>query len=355
MIILITGASHTGKTLLAQKMLETYKFPYLSIDHLKMGLIRSGQTELTPEDDPKLTAYLWPIVRESIKTAIENRQNLIVEGCYIPFDWQNDFEEAYLKEIKYICLIMAEQYIKQHFSDIVNHASEIEYRQDDKDCTAERLLTDNLWYLEMCRRYELPYLLIESDYRTELNIRMESIMQNRTNECLIIKCDESHLPGLEDFYGKVTRHLNNTVNYPKWIPGVYPGKESISRAIANQVQYMCLYENTIVGAFLLNDNPQGDYTKGDWQQSLQEGEYLVIHTLAVLPEMSGKGVGRRMVDYCIEKAKAGGFKALRMDVVPENIPARKLYEKAGFTFAGEKDLQRNLEEIPLFALYEMNF
>jgi adenylate kinase family enzyme len=63
MIILITGASHTGKTLLAQRMLEKYKYPYLSIDHLKMGLIRSGNTELTPEDDNALTDYLWPIIR----------------------------------------------------------------------------------------------------------------------------------------------------------------------------------------------------------------------------------------------------------------------------------------------------
>ena len=101
MIILITGASHTGKTLLAQKMLEKYKYPYLSIDHLKMGLIRSGNTLLTPEDDDDLTAYLWPIVREIIKTAIENRQNLIVEGCYIPFTWEKDFEAEYLKNIKY--------------------------------------------------------------------------------------------------------------------------------------------------------------------------------------------------------------------------------------------------------------
>lgn len=44
MIIIITGASHTGKKLLAQRMLEKYKYPYLSIDHLKMGLIRSGNT-----------------------------------------------------------------------------------------------------------------------------------------------------------------------------------------------------------------------------------------------------------------------------------------------------------------------
>ena len=97
MIILITGASHTGKTLLAQKMLEKYKYPYLSIDHLKMGLIRSGYTLLTPmSPDGELTAYLWPIVREMVKTAIENGQNLIVEGCYIPFDWQRIFRRSIL-------------------------------------------------------------------------------------------------------------------------------------------------------------------------------------------------------------------------------------------------------------------
>ena len=94
MIILIAGASHTGKTVLAQKLLERAGYPYLSIDHLKMGLIRSGQTKLTPMDDDKLTDYLWPIVREMVKTAIENGQNLIVEGCYIPCDWQKDFEEV---------------------------------------------------------------------------------------------------------------------------------------------------------------------------------------------------------------------------------------------------------------------
>ena len=88
MIILITGASHTGKTALAQKLLEKYKYPYLSIDHLKMGLIRSGNTELTPMDDTELVEYLWPIVCEIIKTAIENKQNLIVEGCYIPLGYR---------------------------------------------------------------------------------------------------------------------------------------------------------------------------------------------------------------------------------------------------------------------------
>ena len=143
MIIIITGASHTGKTLLAQRMIEKYKFPYLSIDHLKMGLIRSGNTKLTPEDDDQLTTYLWPIVREMIKTAIENRQNLIVEGCYIPFDWRKDIDEEYLRDISFICLAMTEKYIDAHFDEIKNHASDIEARLDDSDCTAAWIKAEN--------------------------------------------------------------------------------------------------------------------------------------------------------------------------------------------------------------------
>ena len=143
MVIIITGTSHTGKTLLAQRMLEKYKFPYLSIDHLKMGLIRSGNTKLTTQDDDQLTTYLWPIVREMIKTAIENRQNLIVEGCYIPFDWRKDIDEEYLRDISFICLAMTEKYIDAHFDEIKNHASDIEARLDDSDCTAAWIKAEN--------------------------------------------------------------------------------------------------------------------------------------------------------------------------------------------------------------------
>ena len=143
MIIIITGASHVGKTLLAQRMLEKYKYPYLSIDHLKMGLIRSGNTDLTPEDDNELTDYLWPIVQEIIKTAIENEQNLIVEGCYIPFNWRNAFDAQYLKSIRFICLAMTEEYIDSHFEEIKAHASDIETRMDDSCCTADQLKRDN--------------------------------------------------------------------------------------------------------------------------------------------------------------------------------------------------------------------
>ena len=164
MIILIAGASHTGKTMLAQRLLEKYRYPYLSIDHLKMGLIRSGQTTLTPMDDDVLTGYLWPIVREMIKTAIENEQNLIVEGCYIPCDWRRDFDERYLPSIRFICLAMTDEYIKAHFDAILGHASDIERRLDDSCCTIDGLREDNRRYIEDCRKNGEPLILIDGDY-----------------------------------------------------------------------------------------------------------------------------------------------------------------------------------------------
>lgn len=170
MIVLITGASHTGKTLLAQRLLETYKFPYLSIDHLKMGLIRSGQIDLTPEDDRELEDYLWPIVREMVKTAIENHQNLIVEGCYIPFDWKKDFSEGYLKEIRSICLVMSRDYILEHFGDIKKHANDIERRMDDTWCTMESVLADNERYLEKYQKADWETILMDDHYQVEVEL-----------------------------------------------------------------------------------------------------------------------------------------------------------------------------------------
>jgi 2-phosphoglycerate kinase len=168
MVILIAGSTHTGKTALAQRILEEYRYPYLSIDHLKMGLIRSGNTDLTPMDDEKLTGYLWPIVREMIKTAIENKQNLVVEGCYIPFHWAKDFSESYLEHIRYICLIFSRSYIENHFADIQRYGSVIESRLDDSGLDKGELIRENEEILAQCKAYNCPYLLTDDRYEIDL-------------------------------------------------------------------------------------------------------------------------------------------------------------------------------------------
>ena len=170
MIVLIAGASHTGKTALAQRLLERYGYPYLSLDLLKMGLIRSGYTDLTPMDDDKLTEYLWPVAREIVKTAVENGQDLIVEGCYIPFDWAKDFDEPYRSKIRYICLVMSERYIREHFDSIKAFANVIEDRLDDSGCTLETVLRDNRRTLEGCQKAGTEYLLIDREYHIDVQL-----------------------------------------------------------------------------------------------------------------------------------------------------------------------------------------
>ncbi len=174
MILLITGATHTGKTLLAQKLLEKCAFPYLSIDHLKMGLIRSGNTTLTPGDDEALTAYLWPIVREMIKTAVENRQNLIVEGCYVPFHWRQDFDEHDLSSIRFICLAMTGPYIESHFNEIAANESDIETRFIGTGITVAGLQKENQQMIQGFRSAGETVTLIDDDYESAIAQILES-------------------------------------------------------------------------------------------------------------------------------------------------------------------------------------
>ena len=173
MIVLIAGASHVGKTLLAQRMLEKYGYPYFSIDHLKMGLIRSGNTDLTPKDDDALTEYLWPIVREMVKTAIENRQNLIVEGCYIPPDWRKDFSEEYLRSIEFVCLAMSDAYFDAHIGEIREYARAIEARLDDSGCTLSELKEGNHRCIDAFTECDEKVTIVESDFEATIEAVLE--------------------------------------------------------------------------------------------------------------------------------------------------------------------------------------
>lgn len=173
MVILINGASCTGKTYLAQNLMEKYKIPYLSIDHIKMGLIRSKNTNLTPYDDKELQPYLWNIIKEIIKTVIENNQNIIIEGAYIPFNYKNDFSAEYLDNIKYICLAMSEKYINNNYNLIINKSNIVENRGKSFSIDKDFLISENKKYIENSRKYNLPVKLIDDTYL--INVDLENI------------------------------------------------------------------------------------------------------------------------------------------------------------------------------------
>ena len=170
MIILISGTTHTGKTVLSQRLMEKYKVPYFSIDLLKMGLIRSGKTELTVNDDKELTPFIWPIVKEMIKTAIENGQNMIIEGCYIPFDWQNDFNASYSADIRFYCIVMSAEYIENNYADILKYENTIEKRIITGSINKNDLIKDNMKNLQLCKEYGLNYILIDKEYKINIEL-----------------------------------------------------------------------------------------------------------------------------------------------------------------------------------------
>ena len=167
----------------------------------------------------------------------------------------------------------------------------------------------------------------------------------------LVKCDVSCLDRAFWLYHAAIDHLEKNTNYPKW-SSEHPSDRCIEEAVTAGEQYLCIESNDILGAVVLSENPDGFYEAGNWSRELKTGEYLVIHALAVNPMFAHKGVGSFMVDQCIDIARHGGYKALRLDVVPGNIPAERLYEKMGFVYAGTKDLQRNIDEIPFFDLFE---
>lgn len=166
MIILIGGSSHVGKTLISQKLIEKYHFPCTSLDHLKMGFIRTGKTELTVEDDYKMRYWLWPFAAEMVKTAIENNQNMILEGCYIPVEWKESFTEEYLHQIRCVYIVMSENYLRKNFHLLSDYANVIEKRLDD-ELDLERLITCSKEFKKGCIQHNIPYIEIDKEYKLD--------------------------------------------------------------------------------------------------------------------------------------------------------------------------------------------
>ena len=170
----------------------------------------------------------------------------------------------------------------------------------------------------------------------------------------IRKAVPSDFDSASALYDKVTLYLEQHINYPHWTHKVYPCSDTVKEGLETDSLFVCCEGDGIMGAFLLNTDPAGDYSAGEWSRDIADGEYMIIHALAVDPDLSRKGTGKAMVEFCLNYAKEKGYKAIRLDAVPENLPARRMYEGLGFSFAGEKNLKRYETGIPVFALYEYN-
>ncbi len=168
----------------------------------------------------------------------------------------------------------------------------------------------------------------------------------------ISQCTTQEIKETAKFYDDAVLFLEQHINYPKWVSHQYPSIEDVKRRTEEQNLFLCREDEKLAGAFVLNEDPDGEYEKGQWQCEAAKGEYLVIHMLAVAPKLQGHGIGATMIQYAVDFAVRNGYREIRLDVVPGNTPAIRLYERFGFVFAGEYDLGRNKPDIPTFQLFE---
>ncbi|GAB6931111.1 hypothetical protein JCM10914A_50940 [Paenibacillus sp. JCM 10914] len=171
MIILISGVSSVGKTNMAQQLLEKYHVPYLSIDHLKMGLYRADKRcEFTPLDSNEHISHrLWPILKGIIMTNIENEQHLIIEGCYVMPHQIAEFEKDYSERIISVFLGFSSRYVEQNFhTRIVKYRNVIEQRQSLEETQVPEYIQEHADFRDKCLRAGVAYFEIDNDYDSEI-------------------------------------------------------------------------------------------------------------------------------------------------------------------------------------------
>jgi len=192
MIILLGGVSSTGKTLMSQKLLEKYKIPYLSVDHLKMGVFRGDSNcGFTPMDSNEVIGEkLWPIIKGIIMTNIENDQNIIIEGCYILPNFVKDFEREYLDQIVSVFIGFSTDYIKENFtSNIIKHRNAIENRLSKEDRPITQFINEHDELRKQCIENGVQHFEINSNYEKEIQRVYDFIensidkMNRKNNHC----------------------------------------------------------------------------------------------------------------------------------------------------------------------------
>jgi len=218
----------------------------------------------------------------------------------------------------------------------------------------------------------LPYLRIMADLKPEdfslfFRVITKSVARanasvtprNSRKKAEIRLAKDEEVKDVGKFYDRVVKQLDaDGKNFPLWDLGEYPSYTSALAAHEDGSLYVCVDEwkhgEKIVAAFVFDEKVHGKYEKGSWSLELKAGEFALIHALAVAPEAHGRKIGRKIVDFCIEEAKEKGYKAIRLDVVPNNLPAKKLYEGAGFQKIGDYDLELGDEKLNPLTLYEYN-
>lgn len=146
----------------------------------------------------------------------------------------------------------------------------------------------------------------------------------------IRKAENQEFEKVRAFYHSLIDAMQDSPYDIGWKKDIYPSPEFLREAIGAGELYIGLVDGTPAAAMVLDHNWNEGYDRFQWPVQAQKDEITVIHALGVHPAFGGRGVGRQMVEAAIAEARQTQQKVIRLDVLQGNLPAEKLYEKAGF-------------------------
>lgn len=131
----------------------------------------------------------------------------------------------------------------------------------------------------------------------------------------------------------------------QWDEG-YPNREVISEDIRNGTLFICTDQGAIAGILVLDEKQTEQYQDIEWIET--HGPHLIMHRLAVHPEIQGKGIARRLIAFAEEFARSGGYRSIRLDTYAKNDRALRLYPSLGYSHRGEISFPSRTAAFPVF-------
>ncbi|HIZ80165.1 MAG TPA: GNAT family N-acetyltransferase [Candidatus Lachnoclostridium stercorigallinarum] len=156
-----------------------------------------------------------------------------------------------------------------------------------------------------------------------------------------------------DFYDRLTDGMEGAQYHPGWEKGVYPDPEFIRESIKKGELFVLEGDGKIAGAMVMNHQGTEGYDRAGWKVLALPEETAVLHALGVLPEYQGRGLAKRLVRAAVRMAVENGCRAVRLDVLEGNLPAKRLYESTGFQYIERMELFYEDTGLAGFWLYEL--
>ena len=166
------------------------------------------------------------------------------------------------------------------------------------------------------------------------------------------RASQKDLTELKQLYLTIIENTRDMEKYGRWKKDIYTTDTIIENYLNQQSMYMLIEKNKIIAAMAMTLKQDEDYHQISWEIATKDDEVAVIHILGIHPHYQNKGVGSQFIEEALQLAKLHQKKAVRLDALESNLPARHLYEKLGFVYRGKQYLYAPNTKETYFYYYE---